>query len=298
MIISVSVYIYQFEYNLKDLQNISDSTSTTEKFVSNTRNSSRLFPSKQPGNDRIEAQMKYVLPTEERWESYKRNRHQNQSDADRNVKLKPISRKFKTLLIYSLLYLQPLKENQESFLEYNCPVNECLITNNKSNVDAIFFYERVGISQKPKHTNQIWIFMTHECPVFSPSVRHLGNRINWTITYRWDSTIVYPYRKFQYFYKSVRQKVQFQNYATGKTKKVAWFVSNCGPSNNRMGYAKELGKYIQVDIYGRCGTKVCTRKNENKCFEMLKKEYKFYLAFENSNCRDYITEKFFVNGLK
>jgi hypothetical protein len=42
-----------------------------------------------------------------------------------------------------------------------------------------------------------------------------------------------------------------ENYSTNKTKKIAWFVSNCHPKNERLKYAHELQKYIQVDIYGR-----------------------------------------------
>lgn len=64
-----------------------------------------------------------------------------------------------------------------------------------------------------------------------------------------------------------------------------------------MNYARELGKYINVDIYGACGPHRCPRTSANRCFQLLDEDYKFYLAFENSNCRDYITEKFFVNGL-
>lgn len=80
-------------------------------------------------------------------------------------------------------------------------------------------------------------------------------------------------------------------------KQVAWFVSNCHPRNQRMHYARELSKYIQVDIYGACGSLRCPRSQSQTCFDMLDEDYKFYLAFENSNCKDYITEKFFVNGL-
>jgi len=64
-----------------------------------------------------------------------------------------------------------------------------------------------------------------------------------------------------------------------------------------MHYAKELSKFIQVDIYGACGSLRCPRSQSQTCFDMLDEDYKFYLAFENSNCKDYITEKFFVNGL-
>jgi hypothetical protein len=119
---------------------------------------------------------------------------------------------------------------------------------------------------------------------------------NWTATYRSDSTLVTPYERWQYYNDNVRSRIQSKNYAANKTRQVAWFVSNCEASNNRLDYARNLSTFINVDIYGKCGTKKCPRTDES-CFNLLDTHYKFYLAFENSNCKDYITEKFYVNGL-
>ena len=143
-----------------------------------------------------------------------------------------------------------------------------------------------------------------------------SQNINWTASYRSDSVLTAPYERFTLFKNFTQLPVKApRNYAFSKTKKVAWFVSNCYAANGRSNYAKELSKYIgesiemflqvlkfstvttEVDIFGGCGDKECSKENE-ECFEMLKKSYKFYLSFENSNCREYITEKFFVNALR
>jgi hypothetical protein len=65
-----------------------------------------------------------------------------------------------------------------------------------------------------------------------------------------------------------------------------------------MDYINELQKHIQIDVYGNCGTLRCDKSQGNACFRKLKKDYFFYFAFENSNCRDYVTEKLFTNGLQ
>ena len=56
---------------------------------------------------------------------------------------------------------------------------------------------------------------------------------------------------------------------------------------------QKLEKYIQVDTYGHCGDHALPKtKNDHKCGSFCQK-YKFYLAFENSFCSEYVTEKLY-----
>jgi hypothetical protein len=72
----------------------------------------------------------------------------------------------------------------------------------------------------------------------------------------------------------------------------AWFVSNCLSKSKRNEMVNELQKHMQIDVYGNCGTMTCPRNMEDECREMAAKNYKFYMALENSLCQDYITEKY------
>ncbi|XP_026332823.1 alpha-(1,3)-fucosyltransferase C-like [Hyposmocoma kahamanoa] len=76
----------------------------------------------------------------------------------------------------------------------------------------------------------------------------------------------------------------------------AWIASNC-ETVDRLDYVhvlqKELSKYgHRVDVYGKCGNLQCPRKEAmDECFALIEQDYYFYLAFENSNSQDYVTEK-------
>ncbi|XP_074657227.1 glycoprotein 3-alpha-L-fucosyltransferase A-like [Tubulanus polymorphus] len=195
------------------------------------------------------------------------------------------------------------KRNLNPFLR--CPINTCEITEDRSKIGTadVIVIERPAIGSvepsgpRPKH--QVQVMLNVESPLNTPLHYGTGyqSSLNWTVTYRRDSTIPVPYGVFVRYNESVRFKVLKKNYAAGKTKKVAWFISNCYDNNERLKLAEELSKYISVDIYGKCGTLKCPRSLRKKCFHLLDSSYKFYLAFENSNCREYITEKFFLNGL-
>ncbi|XP_075973591.1 alpha-(1,3)-fucosyltransferase C-like [Anticarsia gemmatalis] len=77
---------------------------------------------------------------------------------------------------------------------------------------------------------------------------------------------------------------------------VAWFVSRCDTANKRKEVAytlrSELSEYyLELDIFGKCGTKKCPKSNMTGCLDLLERDYYFYLSFESSFNEDYVTEK-------
>ncbi|KAI9497380.1 hypothetical protein BDB00DRAFT_756785 [Zychaea mexicana] len=72
---------------------------------------------------------------------------------------------------------------------------------------------------------------------------------------------------------------------------ILWIASNCDAWSGRHHYVKELMKYIKVDSYGKCLNNKAFPEDKQR--SDLMRQYKFYLAIENSNCDDYVTEKLF-----
>ncbi|KAH7700573.1 fucosyltransferase [Aphelenchoides avenae] len=139
-------------------------------------------------------------------------------------------------------------------------------------------------------SSQLWVLYLLESPSNTAGLERFNGKINYTASYRWDSDLLTPYGALTRRTTPLAL-ASTTDYSAGKSGKVAWFVSNCVTANNRMQYARELARHIQVDIFGGCVDKRVPASGERE--EMLRRDYKFFLAFENSNCVDYVTEKFF-----
>ena len=84
-----------------------------------------------------------------------------------------------------------------------------------------------------------------------------------------------------------------------KSKLAFWVASHCPTLNRRDDYVMALQRFVPVDIYGKCGNlSLCgqgskySNKIRDECVKNIASKYYFYLAFENSNCQEYISEKY------
>jgi hypothetical protein len=169
---------------------------------------------------------------------------------------------------------------------------------------------------------QLWLFYTMESQGLTFCSSHyeltdLDDWFNLTATFKSDSDLYVDYKQFRnwndviYDYDYVREyELLSRDPAESLTDLAAkndgveeavvvWFVSHCETYSRRELYVQELMKHIKIDIYGKCDgyfpavkKDPCGSKKNLKCWNKLMNRYKFYLAFENSLCEDYITEKY------
>lgn len=132
-------------------------------------------------------------------------------------------------------------------------------------------------------------------------------KFNWTISYKLNSEVSIGsyglFSKRDIPWSNNEYDFWIHKQFKSRSKGALWFVSNCN-SKKRLEYYYNLTRYssIPMEGYGRCvdyyPMHFCGAGTQ--CERDYMSEFKFYLSFESTTCRDYITEKFykaFYHGL-
>ena len=209
---------------------------------------------------------------------------------DHNRTLGANRRHLKTILLWDHVE-NPVGVGQAPFVGWKCKVPTCQITRDQTVVptaDAVIFEgPDVGVFPTVRPPGQVYVLM-QEKPYHKrskslfPSYR---GKFNLTMTYRRRSDIVLNTGRV--LHSPTRRRAQEYVNSTSRSAKVAVLMRSCESSGKRELYIKELARYIDVHVYGRCGKYRC-REPMFRCMKKLEKTYSFYLAFERSYCKDYV----------
>ncbi|GAU91037.1 hypothetical protein RvY_03367 [Ramazzottius varieornatus] len=181
-----------------------------------------------------------------------------------------------------------------------CFEQKCLLTDDRRYLQAssaIVFHVRddLNLADLPRcrSPKQLYVFFLLEAvPYTNRDLKLWAGFFNLTWTYRRDSDV------FNSFYMEKYHAALWSNVSAAtqalkaKKNRALVFSSHCPTSSRREEYIAELQRYFPVDIVGSCGPgRVDCPKHDTTCDRRLIPTYKFYLAFENSYCDDYVTEK-------
>lgn len=189
--------------------------------------------------------------------------------------------------------------------------DRCIYTTDRNDIKTSQFVlihlrdiRKFGDLPTEKLFNQKWILYNIESPMGNRRwddmtlFRKIAPHFDLTMTYRLDSDIPVPYGWMTKNNPTNNSIINVEIDFEQKTKQIAWLVSNCESFSKREIIVEKIGQHMSIDIYGKCGNLSCPTggkhffKNEI-CYEMLSRDYKFYLSLENSLCTDYVTEKLF-----
>ena len=136
-------------------------------------------------------------------------------------------------------------------------------------------------------------------PDLDRQLRESGN-VNVFMSYDHRSDIFLPYGMFRHH---ELEQAAFDARFGERSNLAVGVISNC-EAKDRLRIVHELRQHFTVNIFGDGGCSnvehhpACGGWNNGACFPELAKTYKFYVAIENTDCVDYITEKVWRNALR
>ncbi|EUB54234.1 Glycoprotein 3-alpha-L-fucosyltransferase A [Echinococcus granulosus] len=165
-------------------------------------------------------------------------------------------------------------------------------------------------AERLKRNGALIAFESVESPVHMRQLTEIqGGQVDMFITYMPWSQVPYMYPMFL---RKTNRGMRFTNsevsailaknsthllpshHRNGK-KLIAWLASNGSPRNKRERFVHLISRIIPVDVYGGRGKRTPPGRD---ALQWISENYKFYLAFENSNCKYYITEKVAGNAYR
>lgn len=165
-----------------------------------------------------------------------------------------------------------------------------------SRADAVIFHHRdisTNVSALPVDSRphgQKWIWMNFESPTHTRNLRQFEGLFNLTMSYRTDSDIFLPYGYLlPHHHGAYGLTLRVPSHQRPRPRLLAWVISNWSESQARVIFYRQLSRYVHVDVFGRAGLPLPVGGG-NSLVRTVKR-YLFYLALENSQHTDYITEK-------
>ncbi|XP_047229483.1 alpha-(1,3)-fucosyltransferase 7-like [Girardinichthys multiradiatus] len=141
----------------------------------------------------------------------------------------------------------------------------------------------------PRPQGQRWAWMSLESPAHNGNLQKFANIFNMTMSYRRDADVTLPYGELL---PVEPEGNLMEDSHINKTTLVCWVVSNYMNHHKRTQVYKELIATVPVKVYGQWNKKPLSSADLlptiSRCY--------FYLAFENSLAKDYITEKLWKNA--
>ncbi|XP_060806468.1 alpha-(1,3)-fucosyltransferase C [Amyelois transitella] len=216
-----------------------------------------------------------------------------------------------------------MSHGRTEFSKLRCPSHNCYVTLNRSLFKDIRDFDVIAFNGKDlteddlpqkRAKYQKYIFFNMDSSANHPVDENIFDGFfNATATYRLDSDIPLPHllikdtegneigpQKEMYWVpeEEVDHKLVSTSILKRKDRAAAVYLSTCRTLSGREQLVANLQKELKlfglaVDVYGPCGPFKCS-KNVEKCRQKMTKTYYFYLAFENSLDRDYVTGKLLV----